>query len=96
MHAVRIAEALPRRRDHSDDEIRGLIRRKLFEGILCEDIAHLVYGEISAGSTCAACDLPIAAGSTAIDTHGKDRVKRCYHPTCHLLLSIELDGLAQR
>jgi len=96
MLAVRIAEAPSGRLVHDDYEIRGLIRRKLFEGTLCEDVAHLVYGGISAGSTCAACDLPIDAGKTTIDTHGKDRVRRRYHPKCHLLLSIELEGLAQR
>jgi len=96
MLAARIAEAPSPSRVTSDDDIRGLIRRKLFEGKLCEDVAHLIYGEISVGATCAACDLPIVAGNTAIDTHGKDRVKRCYHPKCHLLLSIELDFLAQR
>ena len=96
MLAVRVAEASPPRHPHTRDQVRGLIRRKLLEGKLCEDLAEQVYGEISAGGTCAACDLPIEAGNTAIDTHGKDRVKRCYHPTCHLLLSIELEALAQR
>jgi len=96
MLAARIAEAPPTSHVDRDEDIRGLIRRKLFEGTLCEDIAHLIYGEITAGARCAACDLPIVAGSPAIDTHGKDRVKRCYHPKCHLLLSIELDFLAQR
>lgn len=96
MFDVQVADAPADYFYRRDSQIRALIRKKLSDGTLCEDIAHQIYGGISDGHSCAACDLPIEAGKVLIDTHGKDRVQRRYHPKCHLLLSIELEGLARR
>ena len=79
----------------TEAQLRGLVRRKLIDGVLREDVAHDAWGGISIGGHCAACDAAIPEGGTEIRTFVAEQAQR-YHPRCHLVLSVELEGLAQR
>jgi hypothetical protein len=84
----------------ADAKLRGLVRHKLFSGILLEAVEHDALDRVSSGSTCNACDLPIRPGSPEIQTFGVDQMRQRYHhryhSRCHLMLSTELEDLAQR
>jgi hypothetical protein len=79
----------------TDAQLRGVIRQKLLAGNLRETLAHAVFGGISAGGSCDACDGSIGIGKVEIGTYGADRTQRHYHPKCHLALSVELEDFAQ-
>lgn len=78
-----------------DAQLRGLVRYKLLTGSLREDVMHDAFGGISAGGRCCVCDLSILRGHAEIRTYAHAGA-RSYHPKCHLLLSAELEDLAQQ
>ena len=82
--------------DLTDAQLRGAIRHKLLSGSLHESPAHGVFGAISSGGTCAACDGSIGRGKVELHSYGADRAHKGYHPKCHLMLSLVLEDLAQQ
>ncbi len=79
-----------------DTQLRALVRHQLLSGALGESVEDHAFGGISRGAHCAVCNLAIEAGKSEIQTFGRDGSHRRFHPKCHLLLSCELEDLAQR
>lgn len=80
----------------TQNQIKTMVVDKLVRGILPRAMPERVWGGPSHGTTCAACDRPIAKDQSEIEAECADGTIRRYHVLCFSVVTTERDSRLER